>query len=180
MVAEMVRSRAVKPMARHSTFRVSVSKDDLVFSSAHFITYAGSECEGLHGHNYRVRATVDGTLEPVDHLVFDVLELKRIMRQLCRELDHVVLLPSSSRRIQVTEGPGTVTVAVDGVVRYQLPRRDCVLLPVPNTTVEMLAELLATRLRAALDSAQARGITAIEMEVEESFGQSAVCRFPVP
>jgi hypothetical protein len=42
--------------------------------------------------------------------------------------------------------------------------------------VEMLAELLTTRLRAALEKAGARGLTAIEMEVEENFGQSAVCR----
>ena len=30
-------------------FRVSVSKDYLVFASAHFITFAGHRCEGLHG-----------------------------------------------------------------------------------------------------------------------------------
>jgi hypothetical protein len=40
----------------------------------------------------------------------------------------------------------------------------------------MLAQLLATRLRAELEKAGARGLTAIEMEVEENFGQSAVYR----
>ena len=35
-----------------------------------------------------------------------------------------------------------MTVAVDGKPRYLFPRRDCALLPIPNTTVEMLAELL--------------------------------------
>jgi hypothetical protein len=56
------------------------------------------------------------------------------------------------------------------------PRRDCALLPIPNTTVEMLAELLADRLRAELEKGGARGLTAIEMEVEENFGQSATFR----
>jgi hypothetical protein len=40
----------------------------------------------------------------------------------------------------------------------------------------MIAELLTDRLRAELDAMQARGLTAIEMEVEENFGQSAVYR----
>jgi hypothetical protein len=40
----------------------------------------------------------------------------------------------------------------------------------------MLAELLAARLRAKLEAMGARGLTAIEMEVEENFGQSAVYR----
>jgi 6-pyruvoyltetrahydropterin/6-carboxytetrahydropterin synthase len=69
-----------------------------------------------------------------------------------------------------------VTVAVEGKPRYVFPKADCVLLPIPNTTVEMIAELLTDRLRAELDLMQARGLTAIEMEVEENFGQSAVYR----
>lgn len=163
-------------MQQRGEFRVSVSKDSLVFASAHFITYAGHRCEGLHGHNYRARVTIDGELEAEDHLVFDFLELKRIMQRLCDQIDHVVLLPLESARIQVVEEGDVVRVAVDGTPRYVFPRRDCALLPVPNTTVEMLAALLADRLRAELDSTGARGLTAIEMEVEENFGQSAVCR----
>ncbi|MBI3050119.1 MAG: 6-carboxytetrahydropterin synthase [Acidobacteria bacterium] len=157
-------------------FRVSVSKDDLVFSSAHFITYAGHRCEGLHGHNYRARVTVDGALDPADRLVFDFLELKRIMRRLCRDIDHLVLLPTESARITLAHDGDAVDVAVDGTPRYRFPRRDCALLPVANTTVEMLAELLAGRLRAELEALGVRGLTAIEMEIEENFGQSATCR----
>ena len=50
-------------MQRRGEFRVSVTKDYLVFASAHFITFAGHRCEGLHGHNYRARVTVEGALE---------------------------------------------------------------------------------------------------------------------
>ena len=65
---------------------------------------------------------------------------------------------------------------VDGKPRYLFPRKDCALLPIPNTTVEMLAEMLAHRLHEKMVQAGARGLKAIEMEVEESFGQSATCR----
>ena len=157
-------------------FRVSVARDDLVFSSAHFITYAGHRCEGLHGHNYRARVTVDGELDPADKLVFDFLELKRIMRRLCGEIDHLVLLPLESARIRVSDDGETVRVSVDDTPRYVFPTRDCALLPVPNTTVEMLAEPLATRLQRELAGLGVPGLTALEMEIEENFGQSATYR----
>ena len=163
-------------MDRRGAFRVSVSKDYLVFSSAHFITFAGHRCEGLHGHNYRARVTIEGRLNQESWFVFDFVELKRIMKGLCDEIDHLVLLPTRSDRIAVREDGETVSVAVDGRPRYVFPRRDCALLPIPNTTVEMLAELLIERLRKELDRSGAQGMTAIEMDVEENFGQSAYCR----
>jgi 6-pyruvoyltetrahydropterin/6-carboxytetrahydropterin synthase len=163
-------------MQRRGEFSVSVTKDYLVFASAHFITFAGHRCEGLHGHNYRASATLEGEIDAESWLVFDFVTLKQIMRRLCDEIDHKVLLPLENPRLQVVEDGESVTVAYEGKPRYLFPRIDCALLPVPNTTVEMLAELLASRLRAQLESAGARGLTAIEMEVEENFGQSAVYR----
>jgi len=161
-------------MERRGKFSVSVAKDYLVFASAHFITFAGHRCEGLHGHNYRASVTLDGELDEETWLVFDFVMLKQIMRRLCDEIDHKVLLPLANPRLQVVEDGGSVTVAYEGKPRYVFPRVDCALLPIPNTTVEMLAELLANRLQAQLESMGARGVTAIEMEVEENFGQSAV------
>jgi 6-pyruvoyltetrahydropterin/6-carboxytetrahydropterin synthase len=157
-------------------FSVSVTKDYLVFASAHFITFAGHRCEGLHGHNYRARVTLDGALNDESWFVFDFVILKQIMRRLCDEIDHKVLLPLENPKIQVVEDGDAVNVAYEGKPRYVFPRKDCSLLPIPNTTVEMLAELLVSRLRAELEKIGARGLTAIEMEVEENFGQSAVYR----
>ena len=157
-------------------FRVSVTKDYLVFASAHFITFAGHRCEGLHGHNYRARVTIEGDLNQESWFVFDFVELKRIMKRLCDEIDHLVLLPLESDRVGVVEEGETVSVSVDGKPRSVFPRRDCALLPIPNTTVEMLAQMLTERLQGELEKLGAKGLTAIEMEVEENFGQSAVYR----
>jgi 6-pyruvoyltetrahydropterin/6-carboxytetrahydropterin synthase len=163
-------------MQGRGEYRVSVTKDYLVFASAHFITFAGHRCEGLHGHNYRVRVTIEGGLNEEAWFVFDFVELKRIMKRLCDEIDHLVLLPLESDRVKVAEDGDTVRVSVDGKPRYVFPRRDCALLPIPNTTVEMLAKLLTTRLRTELQAGGASALTAIEMEVEENFGQTAVYR----
>src|SRR6266446_6703234 len=62
IIAERVEenSRFGRTMSEH--FHVRVTKDYLVFSAAHFITFAGNVCERLHGHNYRVAAEVEGQL----------------------------------------------------------------------------------------------------------------------
>ena len=163
-------------MQHRGEFRVSVTKDYLVFASAHFITFSGHRCETLHGHNYRVGVVVEGALDANSWYVFDFGVLKRIMKKLCDDIDHKVLLPTENPLLQIAERDDSVTVAYQNKPRYVFPKRDCALLPVPNTTVEMLAELLTGQLQAALANEGADGITAIEMEVEENFGQSATFR----
>ena len=163
-------------MQHRGEYRISVAKDYLVFASAHFITFAGHRCETLHGHNYRASVVVEGALDPESWYVFDFVALKRIMRKLCDDIDHKVLLAVENPHLQISEQADSIAVAYDGKPRYMFPKRDCALLPIPNTTVEMLAEYLTELLRAELTSEGARGLTAIEMEVEENFGQSATFR----
>jgi len=163
-------------MQHHGEFRVSVTKDYLVFAAAHFITFSGHRCETLHGHNYRAGVVVEGALDPESWYVFDFVALKRIMRKLCDAIDHKVLLATRNPHLQIAEDHESVTVAYDNKPRYLFPARDCALLPVPNTTVEMLAKYLTTQLQDELAAEGATGVTAIEMEIEENFGQSATYR----
>lgn len=163
-------------MATSGEFRVAVTKEDLVFAAAHFITLAGHRCEALHGHNYRVGVTLEGALDAASWFVVDFAAVKNVMRRLTGELDHRVLLPLENPKLAVTTGGGSVRVAYDGEPRYVFPVRDCVLLPIPNTTVEMLAQYLTGRLRRELLGTSAAGLRAIELEVEENFGQSAIYR----
>ena len=166
-------------MSRRGEFRVSVSKDYLVFASAHFITFAGHRCEGLHGHNYRASVTIEGALDEEAWFVYDFVALKKLMKTLCDAIDHKVLLPLHNPKIQVVEDGDAVRVAYEHKPRYVFPRVDCALLPVTNTTVEMLAEMLAGQLEDELKRLGAKGLTAIEMEVEENIGQAATYRVRV-
>ncbi len=161
-----------------SPFRMSVTKDNFVFASAHFITFPGHRCETLHGHNYRTRVALEGGLDPEAHFIFDFGELKHLVKQLTDEIDHKVLLPLQNPKLQIAEQDGAVTVAYQGQPRYRFPKGDCALLAIPNTTVEMLAQYLAGRLRAVLARRAGHAVTldAIEVEVEETFGQSATYR----
>ena len=153
------------------TYRVRVSKDYLVFCCAHFITYEGNTCERLHGHNYRASAEVEGPLDE-NHYVFDFIALKNLMRRITDELDHHVLLPTESRLIRVEELGQQVRTQFEDH-EWIFPREDCVLLPVENTTAELLAKWIANRLRDSLATEKGYTPTCIKIEVEESFGQLA-------
>ena len=160
-------------MSTPEDFRVEVTKDYLVFASAHFITFAGHRCEALHGHNYRVAVALEGALDGENAYVYDFVALKQLMKRLCDALDHRVLLPLENPKLQIGEQDDAVTVAYQGKVRYLFPRGDCVLLPIPNTTAEMLARYLARQVRAELAATGVTNVTTLALEVEESFGQSA-------
>jgi len=69
-------------MSTRGTFSVTVTKEDLVFAAAHFITLPGHRCEALHGHNYRAGVTLEGALDPQSWFVFDFVALKRLMKRL--------------------------------------------------------------------------------------------------
>jgi 6-pyruvoyltetrahydropterin/6-carboxytetrahydropterin synthase len=152
-------------------YTVRVTKDYLVFCSGHFITYHGSECERLHGHNYRVAAEVEAPLDP-NFYVFDFIALKNIMRELTDELDHYMLVPTRSKLIAVEERAGSVRLKFRDK-EWVFPREDCVLLPIENTTAELLATYLAGRLREELRARHQFVPDVVRMEVEESFGQVA-------
>jgi 6-pyruvoyltetrahydropterin/6-carboxytetrahydropterin synthase len=152
-------------------YTVRVTKDYLVFCSGHFITYQGSECERLHGHNYRVAVEVDAGLD-VNHYVFDFIALKNLMRELTDELDHRMLVPTRSKLIAVAEQAGGVRLRFRDK-EWEFPREDCVLLPIENTTAELLAGYLAGRLREELRTRHQFAPDAVRVEVEESFGQIA-------
>jgi len=159
-------------------YKVRVTKDYLTFCSAHFISFEGTQCERLHGHNYRITAELEAPLNP-DCLVFDFIVLKQILRDIANELDHRMLVPLRSKALRVSHDDNAVEIAYHHKV-WRFPREDCILLPIENTTAELLAQWISGRLREEI-ARHAAGTPSpvarpeiIRVEVEESPGQSAV------
>jgi len=152
-------------------YHVRVSKDYLVFCSGHFITYEGDQCERLHGHNYRASVEVGGPLD-TNHYVFDFIALKNLAREFVDELDHRMMLATRNALISVEANAKSVRAAF-GDREWIFPREDCILLPIENTTAELLARYLGQRLLEALASRHRFRPAVLRVEVEESFGQSA-------
>lgn len=155
------------------SFRVHVTKDYLKFSSAHFIAYPGFR-EALHGHNYRVSVAIEGALG-VQGYVVDFGVVKRIARGLCDQLDGKMLIPAQSDCLTIEEQESALTVRYEND-EFRFPRGDCRLLPIVHSSAEELARYLAGALRRELAREGIDGVTAVEVGVEESFGQAAYFR----
>jgi 6-pyruvoyltetrahydropterin/6-carboxytetrahydropterin synthase len=154
------------------TFSVTVAKEYLTFSAAHFITIAGHQCERLHGHNYRLGVSVAGEVDRETGFVVDFGVIKQVVRPLIQAVDHRVLLPTRNAKLRYAETAEQVEVTYHGARRYIFPRNDVVMVPVSDTTAELLAEYFAAAVAAALAAEGAR-LAELTVEVEESVGQSA-------
>ena len=153
-------------------YHVRIDKENLVFSAAHFITYDGDVCERLHGHNYRVAAEIHGPLDE-NHYVVDFIALRDSLKSLVDELDHHVLLPTEHPQIHVEANSTSVDVRFRER-QWIFPRGDCILLPIPNTTTELLARYLGCRLLDAIEEKTRMRPTKARVSVDENFGQWGV------
>jgi 6-pyruvoyltetrahydropterin/6-carboxytetrahydropterin synthase len=161
------------------TWSVRVTKDTLVFSAAHFITFNRDVCERIHGHNWRVEAEIEGTLDE-NHYVFDFIALRDGLQTLVNELDHRVLLPDRHPRIQVklSDDELEVTASFENR-RWVFPREDCCILPIENTTAELIARWIGQSLISRLKLHHQDGLLRLRISVEENFGQWADCWLPL-
>ena len=152
-------------------FKVRVTKDHLVFCSGHFISYHGHQCERLHGHNYRAAVEVEGPLTG-DFYVFDFIALKARTKVITDELDHHMLLATANPVIAVEPRGASVRVRYKDR-EWVFPTDDCVLLPIENTTAELIARYIGGRLLESLKSVDGFVPEVLRVEVEENVGQSA-------
>lgn len=151
----------------NESYRVRIAMAEHVFSAGHFITFGGT-CERLHGHNYRVSAELCGPLDD-DHMVVDFLLVRAKLLEITKWLDHRMLLPTEHRQIRVTNDGREVTAAFEDR-RWVFPAGDCRLLPLANTTSELLAKYIGEQLLGQLGPAAA-GITHIRVALDECHGQ---------
>jgi len=161
-----------------SRYKVRVTKDHLVFSAAHFITFNGNICERLHGHNWRVAAELTGPLDENGY-VFDFIALRDQLQKTVDSLDHRVLLPTQHQMIKVSEENEEIQATFEKR-RWVFPKEDCILLPMENTTAELIAHWIGQQLMTVIRSHGSNQIESVQIEVEENFGQWAICQLAVP
>lgn len=150
-------------------FRTELLKEQLTFSAAHFITFGDNICERLHGHNYGIRCSVEGPLN--EHgFVVDFIALRDQLAAISHELDHHVLLPTEHPTIKVSADDIEVTATFESR-RWVFPLEDCVLLPIKNTTAELLAVYIANRLIADGEAWSGSELSRLTVAVDENQGQ---------
>jgi 6-pyruvoyltetrahydropterin/6-carboxytetrahydropterin synthase len=66
-------------------FQVSVEE---TFSAGHALRGYKGKCENVHGHNYRVRVTLEGPQLDAIGLLVDFVKVKQVLREVIERLDH--------------------------------------------------------------------------------------------
>ena len=127
-------------MTNFETKKVRISSNSLTFSSAHFL-FSKNKCERLHGHNFKVTFEVEGT-QNHHGMIFDILTLKSLGEQVCKELDHRILVPSKAKELKATINGDQIEITIAHKKRYSLPKDDVLFLPLEAITLEELIEYI--------------------------------------
>ncbi|HHT18445.1 MAG: 6-carboxytetrahydropterin synthase [Euryarchaeota archaeon] len=143
---------------------------NLRFASAHMIP-CHEFCGGIHGHSYHVDVTVEGERGGEFGFVVDFKTVKGRVREICKKLDHKLLVPENSKEIEFKNIDKYVEFSIKDK-EYKIPREDCCLLPLPSTSAEALSEYFVEKLFQAL-SREGADIQAMEICVNEGIGQGA-------
>jgi 6-pyruvoyltetrahydropterin/6-carboxytetrahydropterin synthase len=148
-------------------YRIVLAKQDFKFSAAHFTLFPDGSAELLHGHNYRVEVELSGSGLDGEGLLVDLESFKKALRGRCARLDSFTLLPAESRRLRWSRDGGSVEVRC-GERIYRFPADDVLLLPLVNTSIELLARMLWEELAPHLAGSR---VDTLAVSVEESAGQ---------
>lgn len=128
--------------------------------------------ERLHGHNYTVALAL-----AVDRIELAAMipfaPVKAAIAELCQAWKEHVLLATENPFFALIRDDSELEFTLCGD-RYVLPRRDALLLPIDNISVESLAAHVAVLLRDRLTGLDV-GARALEVTIEESPGQGASC-----
>jgi 6-pyruvoyltetrahydropterin/6-carboxytetrahydropterin synthase len=160
------------PAAR---YRMVLAKEDFKFAAAHFTLLPEGRAELLHGHNYRVQVELTGSELDGDGLLVDLERFKVALRAVCRRLDARTLLPAESARLRCTPAGEAVAVRL-GERSYTFPAADTLLLPLANTSIELLARLIWGELAPELAGTP---IELLAVSVEETSGQRCIYEAPL-
>ena len=157
--------------------RIEIAKQALNFSIAHFTIFSATERENLHGHNYQLLCDVTATLGS-DGLMFDYAILKKILKEMCDDIDEQVILPAHSPHLQISEEEAYLVALYNGE-RIPFLLRDVTVLPIANATVEEFSHYFLNKL---IDhpNLQERGIRAIAVKISSSPGQYGVAEWTCP
>ena len=138
------------------------------FSACHFI--AGHEkCGRMHGHTYVVSLKLHGGMG-TGGMMMDFIPLKKQLRTIADQLDHRILVPAESKKIEISIAGDEVLINA-GCKRYVLPSEDVVMLPTAESSAEELCQFILARVIETVSFPE--NISRIEVGVHEELGQSA-------
>ena len=155
------------------SFSIKVYKQYFNFASSHFMIFENGTSEPLHGHNYRVQIKGEAP-ELAGDMVFDFLDIKPIVREVCDSLDHKLLIPKENKLLKIYTEKKNYVIETPDESYFSIPMSDTLLLPILNTSAERLGMYISEEIRKKVLAKFKYSFISLEVEVEETPGQSAV------
>lgn len=149
---------------------VKLHKEELNFSAGHFTIFSATKREDLHGHNYYVSAEFHVLLND-NGLAFDYRIYKQKLQSLCDQLDRRFLLPAKSKFLTLEDKDG-MWIGHYGDEKIPFLKRDVIILPVSNVTIEELSHWFLQQITENVDELKNHSIQAIKIQVYNGPGQS--------
>lgn len=150
---------------------IELTKENFEFAAGHFTIFSPTERERLHGHNFRVAAKIDAKIGKDRGMAFDYGVYKRILRELCQELDSYFLLPANSPYLKIEE-QGDCYYAYFHEDKIPFLKKDVLILPIRNITVEELARWFVERLSSDQETVAKYNVVGFYVQVFSAPGQS--------
>lgn len=166
-------------MATPKYSTIELCKENMKFSVGHFTIFSETERENLHGHNYNVGLSLTTEVDEAMGLTFDYRYYKKLIYDLCRELNQTTLIPNLSKLLHITE-EGAYYHVVFNHEKMIFLKRDAMLVEMTNITVEELSAWFVKRLiedQARLDKHR---IQSVEVKVFSAPGQSGSAHWSRP
>ncbi len=157
-------------------YSIRVYKQYFNFAASHFLIFKDGTREPLHGHNYRVQLKGEACELDAD-MVFDFLDIKPIVREVCDRLDHRLLIPGKNPNLKVDTKGGSYEICPPDGSLFVIPKQDVLILPIQNTSAERLAIYLAHEIHQLVRERFNFNFPVLEIEVEETPGQCAIYKF---
>lgn len=149
---------------------VELHQDELSFSAGHFTIFSATDREDLHGHNYYVNAAFH-VLVKDNGMAFDYRIYKTKLLALCNQLNLRFLLPAHSKYLTLEE-TDDMWLAHFNHEKIPFLKRDALILPICNVTIEELSHWFLQQLTQDTDELKKNDIQKITIRVFNGPGQS--------
>ena len=153
------------------TSTIEIFREEMKFSAGHFTIWSQTARERLHGHNFSVYCALTGGVD-ANGLVADYDVYKGKLLDVMRQWDEIFLLPGKSPYLKLRER-GQHVEALFGDEIMSFLKKDVLILPVANISVEELSALLLREITQDAKALEADRLTEIVVKVASAPGQQA-------
>lgn len=141
------------------------------FNAGHFTIFSATEREKLHGHQFNVQASIKAEVNE-SGITFDYGIYKKKLINLCKSLTEIFLIPGNSPHLKIIE-EGAYLYLHFHKEKIPFLKKDVLILPIRNITVEELSEWFLNHLIKDQEEINSYGIQEITIKVLSGPGQSA-------